>query len=131
MARTVLLFALMLLTWRNVTGQAPPPANLQQQPPPVERLSETLLRIGTVLTDMKRREVTVNGAVNDVNVLEFVANTKGGFKAYESALTLDTDAITFNLALVLIGLDRSRAVPPERHFDPRTPEGDPVEIFVE
>ena len=52
-------------------------------------------------------------------------------KVYESALTLETDAITFNLALVLLGLDKSHSQLSTRHFDTATPTGDPVELWVE
>jgi hypothetical protein len=49
-------------------------------------------------------------------------------KAYESAVTLHTDAVSFNAAMLLIGLDRTRGRVPTRHFDPDSPSGDPVEI---
>jgi len=70
--------------------------------------------VGRVLSERRARgrriivlseEISVRGVVNDALTLEFVANPKGGFKAYESALELDTDGINFNLALILIGLD--------------------------
>jgi hypothetical protein len=81
--------------------------------------------------DVARREVTVTGHVNDVQILEWVANTTNGLKAYESAITADTDAITFNTALLLIGLDRAHARVPTQHFDPVPPRGDPVELWIE
>ena len=109
----------------------PPPSQTPRTPPPVERLGDNLLRVGKIRVDTKTREITVAGTVNDVQALEFIANAEGGFKAYESALSLDTDAISFNLALLLIGLDRKGAVVPTKHFDPVTPRGDPVEIWVE
>ena len=110
---------------------AEPPA-----PPPqakVERLGPNLLRIGNIQVDTARKELTVRGTVNpDVRTLEFIANATGGVKAYETAVTLDTDAITFNAALLLIGLDRSRSRNvPTRHFDPAVPAGDTVEISLE
>lgn len=108
----------------------PQPSTRAPEPPPVEKLGEDRLRVGTIHIDLKRREITVPGTVNGAMVLEFVANTKGGFKAYESALTLDTNAVTFNLALILIGCDKARSVPPQRHFDPTPPKGDPLEIWV-
>lgn len=98
---------------------------------PVERLGPDILRVGNVRIDTAKKEVSVAGVVNNVTTLEFLANTKGGFKAYESALELDTDAVNFNLALILIGLDPSRAVPPRFQLDPTPPQGDPVEIRVE
>jgi hypothetical protein len=98
---------------------------------PVERLGPTTLRVGTVQVDTTKREVSVKGRVTGVNVLEFIAVTKGGFKGYESALELDTNAINFNVALLLIGLDPAHSVVPKMHFDPATPQGDPVEIWVD
>jgi hypothetical protein len=104
---------------------APPP------PPPVEKLGNNLFRVGNIRVDTARREFTVPGKVNsNVMVLEFVANARRGPKAYETAIELDTDAIVFNTACLLIGLDRSRSVQPTRHFDPREPVGDAVQVFV-
>jgi hypothetical protein len=99
--------------------------------PPVEKLGDGLFRVGTINVDTNKREITVPGSINQVQVLEFLANTKGGAKAYESALTVETDAVTFNAALLLIGLDPARATRPQRHFDPGPVKGDPVEIAFE
>lgn len=99
----------------------------------VEKLGDNLYRVGNIRVDTARGEISVAGTVNrDVTTLEFIANTRGGLKAYESALSLDTDAITFNTALILTGLNRGRVRnAPTAHFDPATPEGDQVEIYVE
>jgi hypothetical protein len=94
-------------------------------------LGENRLRIGHIQVDVAAREVTVTGHVNDVQFLEWVANTAGGLKGYESAITADTDAITFNTALLLIGLDKAHARVPTQHFDPVPPRGDPVELWIE
>lgn len=107
-----------------------------RQPPdrsqaPVQRLGPDLLRVGNIQVDTAKKEVSVRGIVNEVPGLEFLANTKGGLKAYESALELDTNAVNFNLALILIGLDPSRAVVPRFQFDPILPQGDPVAVWVE
>lgn len=96
-----------------------------------EKLGENLYRVGKIRVDTAKREAVMPGTINDVSILEFVANTKGGFKAYESAITIDTDALTFNLAMILMGLDRTHAVPSTKHFDPDPPKGDPVEIWIE
>jgi hypothetical protein len=136
-----LLFALVMglamgPSTRAVAQDPPPvpqqhPAQRRLTPPPVERLGDNLLRVGKIRVDTKAREISVAGSVNDVQALEFIANAEKGFKAYESVLSLDTDAISFNLSLLLIGLDRKGAVVPMRHFDPVAPKGDPVEIWVE
>jgi hypothetical protein len=112
-------------------NQPPPQAPVAKAPPPIEKLSDTLFRIGQIQVDTASREISLSGKVNDVTVLEFVANTRMGMKAYESALTLDTDAITFNAALLLIGLDPTHAQVPTRHFDPAQPKGDSVEIWID
>lgn len=105
--------------------------NPPKAPSQVERLGPSSLRVGNVHVDVAKKEVSVKGVVLEAGVLEFVAVTKDGFKAYESALELDTNAMNLNLGLILIGMDQARSVVPTRHFDPATPQGDPVEIFVE
>jgi hypothetical protein len=118
-------------------GAASLPAHAQPSPnetvkaAPVERLGPNLLRIGNIQVDTAKQEVSVKGVVNDVEVLEFIANPKGGAKAYESAIEVDTDAVNFNLGLILIGLDHTRTKWPRRGDPPMLPNGDPVEIWVE
>lgn len=97
----------------------------------VEKLGRDLYRIGAIRINTAQREIMVPGTVNETFVLEFIANARNGAKAYESAITLDTDAVAFNAALLLIGLDRSRARPPVQHFDPNPPQGDEVDVHVE
>ena len=99
--------------------------------PSVEKLGPGLLRVGPIRVDLTRREISLPATINDVVVLEFVANVAKGLKAYESAMTLQVDAITFNTALLLIGLDRANARVPTQHFDPIPPAGDPVEMWIE
>lgn len=123
----VLATAAVVIAATVVFAAQPPP----DKPAPVEKLGPTTYRIGTLRVDTARREVIATGTVNPVTVLEFVANTPGGAKAYESAFTLETSAINYNAALLLIGLDPARARPPQVQFDPAAPAGDPVEIEVE
>ncbi|MGE0593059.1 MAG: YdjY domain-containing protein [Vicinamibacterales bacterium] len=109
----------------------PPAPAAPAAPAPIERLGGDRVRVGNVMVDMAAREIRVEGVVNEVNILEFIAVPKGGFKAYESALELDTNAINFNLGLILIGLDSSRATHPKQHLDPDPPSGDPVDVLIE
>lgn len=113
----------------STTSQTPP------APAPVERLGPGLLRIQNVRIDTNKREVSVPGKVNnemtESTILEFIANGSAGGKTYETALGLDTDAVSLNTALLLIGLDPKNARVPTMHFDPVPPAGDPVEIWVE
>lgn len=122
----MMLRVLGVLLWSAFAAAQGPPRM------PVEKLGPNLFRVGAMQVDTARREVTVRGFVNDsVEALEFAANAKNGAKAYESALTLETDAISFNAALLMIGLDPARGRPAKRQFDPTPPQGDPVEISIE
>lgn len=133
-----------------VVAVAPQPALAQRQPqqtqtvpnspdrpapssnlPAVEKLGDGRFRINNITIDTARREASMTGSVNDVMVLEWVINTMGANKAYESAVTVDTDAVSFNTAMILIGLDKSRSRVPTAHFDPEPPKGDPVEVIIE
>ena len=64
-------------------------------------------------------------------LLEYLAVKKGAYKSYEGAIELDTTATEFNLACILIGLDRDKATLPRSHFDPAPVMGDPVDVHVE
>lgn len=120
----------------SVGGQLPRPQDAGSAPPgtkpaAIEKVGATAYRIGGMLVDTAKRDVRVPGFFNSVPTLEFVANTKGGYKAYESAMTLETNAVNFNAAMLLIGLDPAHAKPAAFQFDPTPPQGDPVEIHVE
>src|SRR5688572_13346036 len=132
-AAAVFLLGATLVSAAPPQAQSPTGPMDKPQPAasPIERLSPGLFRIGNIRIDTGKREISVNGVVNEARTLEFIAGTKGGFKNYESALELDTNAINFNLALILLGLDSARAVPPKRHLDPDPPKGDPVDVFIE
>src|SRR5476651_492619 len=86
---------------RPLTPAPPPPGSM------VERIDEHTFRLDQIRIDTAKHELTVQGHVNDAYVLEFVACTRGGLKAYESALTIDTNGIALNTALILIGLDKA------------------------
>ena len=128
MIRTAFVAAL----WAAAGGAAP--AQAQQPPaalPAIQKLGPNLFRLGEMQIDTAKREVSVPGKVNDVMMLEWMANTRNGVKAYESFVTVEADAIAFNAALLLIGFDKSRSRVPVMHFDPVPPAGDPVEITLE
>lgn len=104
----------------------------QRPAAPVQKIGEGVYRVGRIEVDTRARELKAPAKLNaDVTTLEFVANMRGGAKAYESALTIDADAVMFNTALLLLGLDPSHARVPTRHFDPVAPKGDAVDLFVE
>ncbi len=103
-----------IMTMASVLAQERPrtpinPETIPTTPPAVAKLGPGLYRIGEITVDTAKREASVAGKVNAVETLEFVANTRDGLKAYESALTLDTYAVTFNAAMLLLGLDKDHA----------------------
>jgi hypothetical protein len=107
------------------------PETIPMTPPSVTKLGPGLFKIGEITVDTTKREASMAGKVNAVQLLEFVANTRGGLKAYESALTIDTNAVTFNAAMLLIGLDKEHARVPTAHFDPTPPRGDRVALWID
>jgi len=107
------------------------PENIPTTPAPVTKLGPGLFRIGEITVDTTKQEASVPGTVNAVQTLEFVANTLGGIKAYESALTVNTNAVTFNAAMLMIGLDKEHARVPTQHFDPVPPKGDRVALWID
>jgi hypothetical protein len=111
---------------RHPPGVVPP-----EVPSPVKRLGPNLVSIGNIIVDTAKKEVTVPGRMLRDQTLEFLATTKMGFKSYESAMELDTNATSFNLALIMIGLQKNNAIVPRQHFDTTQAAGDPVDLWVE
>lgn len=112
--------------------QAPPRQGVPGAGGLVEKIRDGVFRVGPFEVDMTRREAKVAAVVNKgVTTLEFVANTKNGAKAYESALTVMSDARTFNTALLMLAVNPGHSRVPTKHFDPIAPKGDPLDISVE
>jgi hypothetical protein len=112
---------------------AKPPSPIHPDAPkaaPIVKLSPTTFRIGEMTIDTAAKTLSISATINEVTTLEFVANTLNGRKAYESALTMNTNAVSFNAALLLLGFDPARSRPSKMQFDPAAPEGDPVELTV-
>jgi hypothetical protein len=124
---------LLVIVLAQAFPKGPPvydPPRVMPAPAPVEKLGDDSYRIGEMRLNTRTKELAVPGTVNDVAILEFIANTLGGYKAYESAMTLNTNAISFNAALLVMGIDPARSRGAEYQFDKRAPEGDPVDITV-
>jgi hypothetical protein len=106
-------------------------ANPKHENEQIRKLADGRVLIGPILVDVNKKEISVPGRMQRNQTLEFLASAIKGNKLYESAIELDTSATSFNLALIMIGLEKSNAVVPTRHFDPKQAVGDPVEIWVE
>jgi hypothetical protein len=107
------------------------PRKVQSRQPEVEKVEEGVYRIGPILVYKKERRFSVPGKIIYLgSPLEFLAISIGGGKAYESLVELESDAIMFNLACILIGLDNAGARRPEYHFDERAVEGQSVYLTL-
>ncbi len=99
-----------------------------EKPNPVEKITESYYRIGTVHLDKDKKEVYINGKVNMIDgMIELVACGPRG-KLHESVLVLDIVPHELQVALLLLGMESSRIV----YNDDSTQVvgGDEVEIFV-
>jgi hypothetical protein len=64
-------------------------------------------QVGRIVLDRKARTFTVPGRVHVLGrPLEYLATTPGGMKEYEALLELDASGSEFNLACILLGLER-------------------------
>ncbi|MGD2064777.1 MAG: YdjY domain-containing protein, partial [Nitrospirota bacterium] len=132
----LLLLSPVPTTWAGDAPAPPPPAptaSTKASPQPqVVDLGDGRCRIGSIDVDKTKRTFTVPGRLNlREGPLEYVAAVRGGYKLYETLVELDCDAYEFNVACLLIGLDRANSTLPKMHFDPEPVKGDPVQITVE
>ena len=86
------------------------------EPPPsvvgaVKSLGQERYQIGRIVVDKRLHRFTVPGRVHALDKpLEYLATSPGGRKAYEALLELDASGSEFNLACILIGLERDPKV---------------------
>lgn len=104
------------------------------EPMPVEDLGDGKYRIGKIELDKEAGWFEVPGRIIEQDSIdapiEFLAVSKGGMKSYEAVIELDTTAIAFNTACILLGLDDEDATYPKYHFDPAEVKGDPVSLSL-
>lgn len=127
--RGTLASALPLFMLTTTHGQTE--LSAKREMPELKEIGEQLFELGKIRIDQKDRTLSLPGKALLTSPLEFLACTVNGQKCYESALELETSAVAFNLALLMIGLDDANGVPSEIPFDPKPPRGDPVEVWVE
>ncbi len=79
----------------------------------MKSLGQDRYQIGSIVVDKRISTFTVPGRVHVVGKpLEYLATSPGGMKAYETLLEVDATGSEFNLACILIGLNRDpRQVP--------------------
>lgn len=102
--------------------------------PDVEDLGGGRYRIGEISLDRNARWFEMPGRMISQDAIdapiEFLAVVKGGMKGYEAVLELDTTAVAFNTACILLGLDVANATLPKYHFDPDPVKGDVVNLEI-
>ncbi len=95
---------------------------------PIEKISESVYRIGTVLVESEKREIYLDGKVNlQAGPIELLACTSWG-KVHESVLVLNIVPHDFQVALLLLGLDEKKVEYSEELG--RVIGGDSMAIYV-
>lgn len=80
--------------------------------PEMKALGDERYQVGRIVVDKPARSFTVPGRIQALDKpLEYLATSRGGRKAYEALLELDASGTEFNLACILIGLERDPNVP--------------------
>lgn len=120
------LGALLFLPFAAGGEQAP-----QRPMPPIEKLGQERYRIGNIVVDKAQHRFSVPATIINLDqTLEYLAVARDGQKGYESLLEMDSSAIEFQLACILIGLDDAKSVKPRYQFDEREAKGQAVEISL-
>src|SRR5579871_2444269 len=99
-----------------------------EKPPPVERITEHVYRIGSATVDTAARTVVCPGEINmDDGPIEYLAVAPKG-KLHESLLRVDIRPLYLQVALLMLDLEPKNVL--KAQGDKATPQGDPVEIRV-
>lgn len=91
---------------------APPPSPVGE----LKSLGDDRYQVGRIVVDKRARRFVVPGRIHLVGQpLEYLATSPGGMKAYETLLELDATGSEFNLACILVGLERDPKFASTRH----------------
>lgn len=104
------------------------------RPPPVgelKPLGKDRYQIGRIVVDKKAGRFTVPGRMHVMGQpLEYLATTPGGMKEYETLLEADATGSEFNLACILLGLERDPRQGPFYQFSEAPLVGPKVLVSV-
>jgi len=127
--------ALLVLAAAASPLLADTPSAVPADPPQMRHLDGDRYQLGNIIVDKAGRTFSVPGVILELGSpeapLEFLAAARKGVKLYESLIELDTGAVDFNVACILIGLEAARGRPAAHHFDPQPVSGDTVNVAVE
>ncbi len=129
MVRWVLTISAILLLGLCRGSFAQDAAQASSDDPPITKIDDNVFRIGKLVVDGNKHEVTLGGWVNmSEGMIELLACAPGG-KQHESVLVFDVEPFHLQIALLLLGLQFGGTL--QYQGDPATPCGDSVDIFVE
>ncbi|MEJ6000147.1 YdjY domain-containing protein [Paucibacter soli] len=108
------LAACLTLGWSATLSGAQTPASRVGELRP---LGQDRFQIGRIVVDKRAGRFSVPGRVHVLGKpLEYLATSPGGLKAYETMLELDASGSEFNLACILLGLERDANEVPWRQY---------------
>lgn len=97
----------------------------------IKPLGQERYQIGKIIVDKAARSFMVPGRVHALGKpLEYLATSPGGMKAYETLFEVDASGSEFNLACILIGLERDPRHVAQRRSTPGPLLGPRVSIYV-
>ncbi|MDO9074396.1 MAG: YdjY domain-containing protein [Rubrivivax sp.] len=97
----------------------------------LKSLGQERYLVGRIVVDKRARRFTVPGRVHLFDKpLEYLATSPGGMKAYETLFEVDATGSEFNLACILIGLERDPKVASARPSDQAPLVGPRVAIAI-
>lgn len=116
------------------TAAASVPAVPPAAPAPVgelKSLGDDRYQIGRIVVDKRAGSFTVPGRVQVTGrPLEYLATSPKGRKGYEALLEVDATGSEFNLACIMIGLERAAQQVPLPQFRRATVLGPKVNLFI-
>lgn len=90
-------------------------------PPPIERISDTVMKVGEVTLDKSTKTISFPGEINlDHGEMEYLIVEKGG-KTHESLLVTKAQPFHIHIAMLLLGAK----IPPQ---DPAAPPPDAINL---
>lgn len=129
----VMLGGLAAAASPSLRAQPAAPAAANPAPPKLgelKSLGQDRYQIGQIVIDKRARSFSVPGKVQVLDKpLEYLATAPRGRKAYEALFELSASGTEFNLACILIGLERDASLPAWKPAGPAT-SGTRVNLFV-
>ena len=111
-----------------------PLACAQKPAPPIgelKPLGDDRFQIGRIIVDKRAGTFTVPGRVQVLGrPLEYLATSPGGMKAYEALLELDATGSEFNLACILLGLERPKNQAAFQRYSREPLQGQRAAIYI-